>query len=295
MGKYPLPPVFDHRYYASHYPNAANLSFKDACRHFLTIGKKRGYPGSPIAGYFSFIAWIAGLGCEQILEIGPGVSPSFSGDNVFYFDVRNVEEFNTYARRKGIVDTQSLPSIDYYSKDGSLNVINNKFDLIFSSHCIEHVYDIVKHINDVAQILAEDGSYCLVIPDKRYCIDHFRSVSSVGDMIDKHFSTDSKYHRLQVFIDQVFIAHNDPARHWRNDHGETNVYPAAIDTALNNWKNTNGMDHGLHAWTFTDDSFLQNLSLLYSSGITQLKPVRVYNTPKNTFSFCAILQRPSAQ
>ncbi|WP_207261475.1 methyltransferase domain-containing protein [Desulfovibrio sp. Huiquan2017] len=295
MGKYPLPPVFDHRYYASRNPNVANLSFEDACRHFLTIGKKRGCLGSPIADHRLFIAWIAGLGCERILEIGPGVNPSFNGDNVFYFDVREGDEFHNYARGKGVEDMQSLPSIDYYAEDGSLRGIDKKFDLIFSSHCIEHVCDIVTHINEVEHILEDDGIYCLVVPDKRYCFDHFRRTSSIGDIVDRHFATDTKYHPLQVFIDGLFMAHNDSGRHWRRDHGEANIDAGAIPAAIDRWKASNGRDPGMHAWTFTDDSFLQIFNLLYVSGMTRLKPVRVYNTPKDTFSFCAILQRePSA-
>lgn len=288
-----LPPAFDYRYYTSHYKAVAQLSGDDALRHFLTIGKKRGLLGSPLADRRIFMAWIAGLGCERVLEIGPGVNPSLTGKEVSYFDVRRDEEFYNYAREKGIIDMETLPSIDYYSEDGSLCGINEKFDLIFSSHCIEHVCDLICHINEVDKLLDENGLYCLVIPDKRYCFDHFRNVSSVGSMIDRHFATNIKYHPLQVFIDEIFKTHNDAARHWRNDHGWLNVDPSTIPSAIKKWESSNGRNPGMHAWAFTDDSFLENLMFLHASGMTRLMPVRVYNTPKDTFSFCAILQRGS--
>lgn len=293
MNNNALPPAFDYRYYTSHYKSVDHLSVDDAWRHFLTIGKKRGLLGSPLADHRIFIAWIAGLGCERILEIGPGVAPSLSGKEVSYFDVRKDEEFYNYAKQKGVVDMETLPHIDYYSEDGSLGGVNKKFDLIFSSHCIEHVCDIIRHINEVEQLLDSNGIYCLVVPDKRYCFDHFRNISSVGEMVGRYFDTNTKYHSLQKFIDGLFMTHNNAARHWKNDNGNIQISQDDIRHTIKKWELSNGRDPGIHAWTFTDDSFLKNITFLYASGLTRLKPVRVYNTPKDSFSFCVVMQRAS--
>ena len=290
MNEIQFPPVFDHRYYASHYPNVAHLSFEDACRHFLTIGRKRGYMGSPMADRLFFIAWLNSTNFQRILEIGPGVNPSLIGENVSYFDVRKGEEFYAYARSKNVTDVQHLPQIDFYSETGSLKVVNKKFDLVFSSHCIEHVYDVIEHVNEVTDVLTEEGVYCLVIPDKRYCFDHFRNTSSIGDITARHYNKEIGYHPLNVVVDSVLEAHNDSMRHWNRDNGNVNIPPELILEKIEEWRITQGKNPSLHAWVFTDNSFEEIFSLLHRARLTRMRPIRVYNTPQNSNSFCVVMR-----
>ncbi|MDR1243310.1 MAG: hypothetical protein LBM00_11105 [Deltaproteobacteria bacterium] len=209
-----------------------------------------------------------------------------------YFDVRKGEEFYAYARSKNVVDVQNLPPVDFYSENGSLKVIDRKFDLVFSSHCIEHTYDIVGHVNDVEGILNEGGVYCLIVPDKRYCFDHFRSVSSLGDIIGRACDKNTEYHSLKVFVDSLVRTHNDSARHWNRDNGVApSPSPEVILQKIDEWKTMKGKNPGPHAWVFTDESFSENFSSLHAAGITKLTPVRVYNTPRNSNGFCVVMKR----
>jgi SAM-dependent methyltransferase len=81
------------------------------------------------------------------------------------------------------LDGSLTPNIDFVSPNGDLGIIDQKFDIAFSSHCIEHQADLIRHLQHVARILHPDGRYFLIIPDKRYCFDHFLHESSLSDVV----------------------------------------------------------------------------------------------------------------
>ena len=60
--------------------------------------------------------------------------------------------------------------------------------MIGSSHLIEHTPDFVKFLNDCDSILKDTGVLALVVPDKRFCFDHFRPITGISKIIDSHFS-----------------------------------------------------------------------------------------------------------
>jgi hypothetical protein len=84
---------------------------------------------------------------------------------------------------------QNVPRIDFVSAEGDLSVISEEFRLVLSSHAIEHTPDLIKHLVEVDRILSEDGVYALVVPDCRYCFDHFISSSTIAEI-------------LQAYVDQ---------------------------------------------------------------------------------------------
>ena len=286
-----FPGDFDLRYYKAKCLAAQDMDFKNACLHFLKIGKKRGIPGSPPANRNTFVTMLNGIGFAQTLEIGPGVYPQLFGDKVFYYDVRHGEHFRDYARSKGITDISALPEIHYHADDGSLRGIDRTFDLVFSSHCIEHVYDLITHVNDVASILNDGGIYALIVPDKRYTFDYFRTESSLGDVLERH-NNGTNRHSLKTFIDSLNRTHNEPMRHWNNDHGEAPAINAfRIANAIKSYESLEGRDPSLHAWVFTDDSFHDMFTQLATTGIINLVPTRIYNPVKHSNSFCVVLEK----
>jgi len=286
-----IPLHFDYNFYVPHYCSGRNFKYEDAYRHFITIGKNKGYMGSCLADRNIFVSWIESIKFKKILEIGPGASPALVGEDVSYFDVRKGEDFYEYARQKGVDDIKKLPVINYHSEDGSLCSIEDKFNAVFSSHCIEHTYDIVKHFNEVYDVLEDGGYYFLVVPDKRFCFDFFRNPSSVGNMVERMYSN-IKYHKLNVFIDSLNRTHNDCYRHWKKDNGELYVFTnTEIMNCIDSWEESEGRNPGLHSWVFTDDSFHNCIVALYQSKLIKLQPIRVFNTPYLSNSFCAIMKK----
>jgi len=282
---------FDYTFYQEQTPAARYMDVKEALAHYVNLGKKRGAAGSPLADMNFFVAYLNAQHFPRILEIGPGVSPRMIGENVSYYDVRSGENFLEYARSKGVTNTDALPTIHFSSEDGRLKDIPLKFDLIFSSHCIEHTYDFITHVNDVEALLNKNGIFAMVVPDKRYTFDYFRRLTSLGEIIARHYDV-TPGHPLRDFIDSLVMAHNDPVRHWQNDHGRiTKLDHEMITNALDKYRSTQAMDPSLHSWVFTSDSFREVVSQLADTEMIRLAPLRVYNTVKNSNSFCTLLMR----
>jgi hypothetical protein len=146
-------------------------------------------------------------------------------------------------------------------------------------------------LNQVARILAPKGRSLLVIPDKRYCFDHFIAESSIADFIG---ARGSKVHSAKSVIEHIALAtHNDPIRHWVGDHGVPRFRGnlSSVSVAMGEFDNSGGAYIDVHAWQFTPQSFRSGIEVLSSLGLIGLEVERVYATPHNTFEFCAILKR----
>lgn len=61
-------------------------------------------------------------------------------------------------------------------------------DYIVASHVIEHVPDPVRWLREAGDALREGGVFCLLVPDKRFTFDHFRTPTSTGALIAAHLT-----------------------------------------------------------------------------------------------------------
>ena len=103
---------------------------------------------------------------EKYIEIGPLDNPFLKRPeyDVYYSDFNTTEKVkelykDSYAVLSKIVD------IDYPTEGKSLKetVGNVKFAGAFSSHCIEHTHDVIRHLVDVGEVL-EEGPYSDILP-----------------------------------------------------------------------------------------------------------------------------------
>lgn len=225
----------------------------------------------------------------SVLEIGPFVSPILTGPNVRYFDVLDKEHLIERAGVHGI-DPANAQDIHYISPTGDLSIIDTQFDMVLSSHSIEHNPDLVLHLNHVERLLKDGGRYVVFIPDKRYCFDHFLRESTIADILD---ARGRKVHTLRSVIEhRAFTTHNNSILHWQDDHGAPNFCRAdLLQAALAEYENANGGYIDVHAWQFTPESFERNMLTLRGIGMTGLAVERVYPTVRGAIEFCAVLRR----
>jgi SAM-dependent methyltransferase len=232
----------------------------------------------------------------SILEIGPFCNPAIIGPQVKYFEV--LDQLALVARAKELnYKIENVPEVHFLSPTGNLAVIDEMFDCCFSSHVIEHQPDLVTHLQQVEQILEPDGEYCLIVPDQRYCFDHYLRPSTIADILDAYYSG-RKLHGLKSIIEHFALTtHNDPVRHWRRDHSQLENLDykiARIKNAIQIHEQANGCYVDVHAWQFTPKNFYEVLTLLNSLNLTNLTPVEVFDTPRGRFEFTAILKKRAA-
>jgi SAM-dependent methyltransferase len=242
-------------------------------------------------GRHALIEMIQAISSDQtFLEIGPFTNPILTGRNIKYFDVLSREELIERASVFGL-DISRCVDIDFVSPFGDLSIVEESFDYCLSSHCIEHQPDLIAHFRHVARILRSGGRYILLVPDKRYCMDHFHPETTIADILDAQGRT---AHSLRTLImNRTLEAHNDAVRHWAGDHGgpALNDNPNLIAQALKEHQNAKGGYIDLHAWQFTPESFRRVVGMLRDLELIQLRIERLYPPLPNSNEFCAILTK----
>ena len=228
---------------------------------------------------------------NSVLEIGPFAQPVLRGPHVRYVDVLSTEDLRKRARALGMDETK-VPNIGWVSNGSDLSVVNDTFDAVVSSHAIEHQPDFVGHLNQVADLLKPNGSYYLLVPDHRYCFDHFLTPSTVAQVLGAHLENRTVHSLSSVVEHRALTTHNDPARHWAGDHGDPNENRASrIASAIQEISDANGAYIDVHAWYFTPRSFREVITDLSATKHISFSDQRMFPTRPNSNEFWAILQK----
>lgn len=233
-----------------------------------------------------------------VLEIGPYGHPA---DLTSFIKVKYFDLYDQQTLRKKINDNPmgsytaaGVPFIDYSSPTGDLSVVNEKFDAVYSSHCLEHTTDLLGHLNRAAALLNPGGSYYLVIPDHRYCFDHYFPPTTVDDVLLAHNQRISAIQYESVYLHHIFRTHNHVWRHWRGDHEDAGFMSGRLEDRLEEAgdciKKQGGPGLGGHNWRLTPDSFRFILESLRKRGLLNFEISRIYDTPFSRCEFTAILK-----
>jgi SAM-dependent methyltransferase len=229
---------------------------------------------------------------KTILEIGPFFKPVCVGNNVEYFDIINQEELKERAKSITTSDKlKDIPFIHFISPTGDLSIVNKKFDAVTSSHAIEHQLDFIDHLQKVSSILNDGGKYYLLIPDKRYCFDHFNHESTIADILQASIDKKIKHTLKAVIEHRALTTHNKGSRHWRGNHGKQNDNIDNIKKAIEEYNTGEYID--VHGWYFTPNSFEKIIILLNDLKYINLSVKKVYPTRYGSFEFYVILEKNS--
>lgn len=283
-----LPPTFDVQAYRAAWPDLAELSDEQAADHYATYGRQEGRQSNKIATRDNFVGLIPANALT--LEIGPFCWPLLSGPNARFFDVLDQEHLRERAKQIGLPDAR-IPSIDYVSPTGDLEIVPDSFDYVLSSHCIEHQPNLVGHLRHVSRLLRPGGRYFLLVPDHRYVFDAFIAASTVAEVLDAHHAN-RKVHTLRSVIEhRALTTHNDPSLHWAGNHGALVDTVPRVMGAVQEWEAAAGGYVDVHAWYFTPESAEQLLTILRLAGYINLVVERVYPTCRGNNEFWMVLSK----
>ncbi len=126
------------------------------------------------------------------LEIGPSHNPVTAkrdGHNVVILDYQSADELRAKYLPDDI-DLSSIEEVDYvWHGEPYVELLGDRrFAWIIASHVIEHVPDLIGFLQNCQSVLADGGVISLAIPDRRYCFDYYRPLSSIGAVIDAYFA-----------------------------------------------------------------------------------------------------------
>jgi hypothetical protein len=292
-----LPPAFDWSIYVARNPDLAGFGEADAASHYASYGREEGRVCSAIDGRGAFLGLIPPS--ESLLEIGPFCTPCFTTQT---HRVRFLDAFPTEELRKIVAELswgrpELVPEIDYVWRGGPYaELIAERFDAVFSSHNIEHQPCLVTHLNDIASVLAPGRWLFLIVPDRRYCFDHYLPESTIADVLDALIEGRRRHSARSILEHRMMLTHNEAEPHWQGDHGPDPRRRAPDADILRriaeNLKTLPGRDTYIdaHAWQFVPDSFAHLIGTLNAAGLTPFTVERIYPTLRSTHEFFAVLR-----
>ncbi len=238
------------------------------------------------------------------LEIGPFFTPVLLGDNVEYFDILTQQELVERIDREGLhkwnLPNYGVPYIHHVEKTGNLSKINKKYDIVLSNNCIEHQLNLIDHLNQVYDLLNDGGLYIVICPDKRYCFDHFLPETNLADVIED-FYLNRERHSLKAFIEHNSLTtHNDPQRHWNNDHGQYGDAKNEIEKSeplnltrddIENYFYDKSIFEDVHNYKFTSFNFGGIMTSLKKMNYIKLDIIKSSPALENSFNFTVVFQK----
>jgi 2-polyprenyl-3-methyl-5-hydroxy-6-metoxy-1,4-benzoquinol methylase len=233
---------------------------------------------------------------RRVLEIGPSynpIVPKSDGFNTTVMDHASasalVEKYSAWG-----VDTSKIETVDVIDTDVGFFARNNvKFDLIVASHLIEHTSDIIGFLKACEAALDDGGAIALIVPDKRYCFDKYRPLSSTGSAIDAHLYQ-RKRHVGAIFDVYANFVRNNGALAWSRGEPENldllHQPSQAVDALKNALATSDYID--AHEWVFVPSSFRLLIQDLKISGFISLGEEQFHSTIG--FEFLIVLRQNAA-
>ncbi len=237
----------------------------------------------------------------RILELGPlttPIAPKSDGWLTTVVDHASREQLLDKYRADPNVDTSAIVDVDIVWSHGTLDAavpreLHGTFDAFIASHVFEHIPDPIGLLRSLEQVLRPTSVVSLVIPDKRFCFDFFRPLSTVGGLLEAHARQAVRHSQSAVF-DQV-------AYGIRAD-GEI----AFTHRRLGDIEFADSLEHAkvvsdthavaeeapyvdVHGWVFTPSSFA--LAMLELSALNAIDFTIVRSFASEGFEFCVTLRR----
>jgi hypothetical protein len=238
------------------------------------------------------------------MEISPLASPVLDPNhpNSRFLDICSQDELKIKYANDPTVDKDRIVPVHYVHHGESYRELvgGERFGLIVACHVIEHVPNVLKWLNDLSEILEEQGIVKLVIPDKRYCFDFMRRCTSVSDIVGAFLEN-----RLQPNPERVYdhFLHvngtmNDPSLHHAGKY-EKEFTPTIQmhETAMEFARLSLTQYIDTHCWVWTPDTFCEQMVFLQTAGLLNLELIipEMMGTPHNSFEFYVTFRKKTNQ
>jgi predicted SAM-dependent methyltransferase len=217
------------------------------------------------------------------LEVGPSYNPLLAKSDGY--NVETIDHADAATLREKYKDNASkIEEVDYVSDGRSmLEIIGTKerYDFIFASHVIEHVTDIVRFLQDCEALLKPDGKLVLAVPDKRYCFDALRPISTVGQALQAYAEKRDRHPPGVIFDQTAYGCMKVGKPVWAERSFDDVHLVNAPETAKQMFEAALATEvyRDAHGWQFTPSSFRHMAKTLRTLGYIGLGEADFYKYP----------------
>jgi hypothetical protein len=230
---------------------------------------------------------------SKFLELGPYMSPILTKPEVDYFDVLDTQSLINRSKIDFPFHDYLVVEVDFVGPEASEKYIPNKYSLIVSSHVIEHQIDLLRHLQQVSNLLVPGGLYLALIPDLRYCFDHFQYPSTIVDVLVAHNHEQSNHSLKSYLEDRLLTTHNVTMDHWNGISGESKIErldSKAINYCIEEYLKANDyLD--VHGWKFTPTSFKSIIETLERLELINLELMHIAASFPGNNEFWVIFEK----
>lgn len=196
------------------------------------------------------------------LEVGPShnpIAPKREGFRVHILDHLSADEL----RRKyegHNVELSRIEEVDFVWNGERLpDLIGKKhyYDWVIASHVIEHIPDPISFLVGCEELLKPTGVLSLVVPDKRYCFDRLRPLSSTGELLDAFLQRRSRPTPGVIFDHLAHAVKRGDAIAWAAGDGRPLRFVHRFEEAAEAWERAQRTEEyaDVHVWRFIPESF----------------------------------------
>ncbi|MEY8017664.1 methyltransferase domain-containing protein [Mycobacterium servetii] len=211
---------------------------------------------------------------KQGLEIGPLDNPIVpkKGTRVLYADHLPTDKLRDKYRGDQFVRNDNIQGVDIvFGPSGVKDAVGSRrFSYVLASHVIEHIPNPLGWFNEIYGFMEPGGILSLAIPDKRYCFDRLRGLTTATDWIGAWLQEATMPTPVQI-LDALSneVSHNGNGI-WQDNvdpHDLTRVCDPreALRVAVEVLES--GEYRDVHCWVFTPRSFCNLLRRLSVFGL----------------------------
>lgn len=234
------------------------------------------------------------------LEIGPLNAPVVARDRaqVRYVDVMSRDQLvRHYAEHQGFpVDDIVDPDYVLLPDDGVMRSLpeavgaDQRFGWLVACHVVEHVPDLVSWLQEVGEVLTDDGMLILAVPDRRFSFDVDRSPTSVGQLLSAYERRQQRPSVRAVYDHYSRCMHINVAHVWAGGAAGPRMYdPVTAQGWADRARAGEYVD--CHVWVWSPDELVEQLGELVELGLHSFVIEAVIATTRNDNEFYLRLRR----
>ena len=204
---------------------------------------------------------------DRLIEIGPSfnpVAPKSAGWQVTVVDHASQAGLVEKYTGNPHVDVRRIEAVDVVWQGGPLETAvpaadHGRYAALIASHVIEHIPDVIGFLRSVQVLLhPTEGRLILAVPDKRFCFDVFRPVSTTGHLLAAHKALRGRHIAAHMFDHVAYKSSLNGQGAWaRQPLGDGLRLDHSLDQAMAQFEaiTPDGDYVDCHAWQFTPASF----------------------------------------
>jgi hypothetical protein len=235
------------------------------------------------------------------LEIGPLNQPLVTKNmvDVHYVDVFSAAHLRDHYALDPNVKVEDIPDIDFVlsTPDGFLSLSEAvqpgaPFAWVIASHVVEHVPDVISWLQQIAEIIDDEGLLLLVVPDRRFTFDILRPATTVGQMLHAHELKDVRPSVRAVYDHFRSVVNVGADEAWQGSIPGVEARMYDLEGTIRQVELAReGHYVDSHVWTFTTGSFVDQIAELGRLGLCDFVMENVAPTAENQLEFFAVLRR----